>query len=59
MDPAIAAAKVRIGGTLCEAFPVAIWSKGNVLTVLMFSSKSLKLLKSGYGSPTKGELRGA
>ena len=59
LDPTIAATEVTIGGMLCEAFPMAIWSKGNVLTVLTFWSKSLKLFKSGYGSPTKGELRGA
>ena len=34
LDPTISATKVTIGGMLCEAFPVAIWSKENVLTVL-------------------------
>ena len=59
LDPAIVANEVTTGGTLCEAFPIAIWSKGNVFTILLFWSKSLKLVKFRYGSPTKGGFRGA
>lgn len=46
-----------IGGTISEAFIVAIWSKGNILKVLVSWSKSLKLAKSGFGSPTIGVFR--
>ena len=55
-DPTIVATEVTIGGTLSEAFTIAIWSKGNILTVLLSWSKSLKLAKSRYGSPTRGVL---
>ena len=49
--------EVTIGETLSKAFTVAIWSKGNILKVLFSWSKSLKLAKSGFGSPTIGVFR--
>ena len=59
LDPTISRTEVTIGGMLCEAFPMAIWSRENVHIVLTFWSKSLKLFKFGNGSPTKGVPRGA
>ena len=58
-DPTISATEVTMDRMLCETFLVTIWSKENVLTILMFWSKSLKLFKFGNGSPTKGETGGA